>query len=124
MARFEKERDPEEIQERLSLSATIARDTDGSYSNELLCRDDYKGRDTRKRTQQQQYYDNSIEYRPKRSTSSCVTSSLQKSVLSEEKTMKNAPGYKVFIANLSFSTTERMIENHMARGAVHTHVYM
>ena len=118
MARFEKERDPEEIQEILSLSATVTRSTDDGLDSDLRCRDDYSRRDGRKRIldhDDEQLCQHARDRHSKR-FAPCVTSPLQKSMLSEEKTMKNDPGYKVFVANLAFSTTEKMIENHMARG--------
>ena len=112
MARFEKERDPMEIQEKLSLSAAETSKSD-ALSDPINPREEHAENDSRSSGGRNSDNKTSKRFRPY-STSSPLQAS--RSMLSEEKTMKSAPGYKVFVANLAFTTTEKMVESHMARG--------
>lgn len=118
MARFEKERDPVEIQERLSLST---RGRTNSLDDEAFRNNDKECRLKEKRSSSTI---NGHRFTPYSKSSQQSVSDYSKSLLSAEKTMKNSPGHKVFIANLSFTSTEKIVENHMARGTVYVYMYI
>ena len=118
MARFEKERDPQEIQERLSLAALDTRDPKNMLNDDLPdCKNhdnpQHSGRHYRSaKPSAKERSKQSQRFSPYPTSSSCMS----KSNSCEEKTMKSSPGHKVFVANLSFSTTEKMLSDHMSKG--------
>ena len=117
MSRFESERDPDEIQEQLSIIAnpTVSND---SVTTALPFGEGYEQRDTKhadkSHKEETRYQPYSTTAPPQSSTS--VSASERETAKLEENMAKTSPGYKVFVANLAFSVTARSLEDHMARG--------
>ena len=114
MARFESERDPEDIQEKLSLSVPESSNGDGSslpFGEDYEQRDTSRGEKSGRDSQRYKPYSKSPPPPPPP-----PPPPNKSTVIEEEKVMKSAPGHKVFVANLAFSTTEKILEDYMARG--------